>query len=297
MQSFHPRRCTLPQRAKAALKSVSKDSVREYYAHFGEREWLRLTNPAVGAVEFALTCHMLTSYLPPSGRILDIGGGPGRYTLWFAQRGYQVVLADLSPELLRIARAKIAEAGVAAHIEAVVEADACDLHPWSAESFDAALCLGPFYHLPDADNRQRAASELRRVLRPGGLAFVAFMPRLTFIRRTLALPDERPHLSQPAWLAQLLNEGRFENDIPGRFSHGYGAQPEEIAPFFSQFGFRCLCLLAAESICGGLQGAIAALVSSDPAGYQAARRILIQVASDPSILGLSNHLLYIGRKE
>jgi SAM-dependent methyltransferase len=83
---------------------VSKDAVRSYYASFGEREWQRLTNPDDGAIEFALTKQLLERYLPPSGRILDLGGGPGRYSIWLAGRGYQVVLADLSPDLLAIAR-------------------------------------------------------------------------------------------------------------------------------------------------------------------------------------------------
>ena len=152
---------------------MNKDSVRAYYANFGEREWLRLSNPDDGAIEYALTCHMLTTYLPTTGRILDIGGGPGRYAIWLAQRGYEVVLADLSPELLRFAKTQISEAGVGAQITAVVEADACDLSHWHDESFDAVLCLGPFYHLPDATDRQRAAMELVRVLRASGLAFVA----------------------------------------------------------------------------------------------------------------------------
>lgn len=276
---------------------MNKDDVRAYYAHFGEREWLRLTNPDDGAIEFTLTSHLLTTYLPPMGRILDLGGGPGRYTIWLAERGYRVVLADLSSELLRIAKAKIAEAGVEPQIDEVVEADACDLQPWADESFDAVLCLGPFYHLPDANDRHRAAAELTRVLRPGGLAFVAFMPRYTFVRRTLAIPDERRHLLQPAWVAQLLSEGIFENDVPGRFTHGYGARPEEIAPFFSQFGLATIALHAAESITGGLQGAITDLATSDPGAYEAALNILIETASDPSILGLGTHLVYIGRKK
>jgi S-adenosylmethionine-dependent methyltransferase len=276
---------------------MNKDDVRAYYAHFGEREWLRLTNPDDGAIEFTLTSHLLTTYLPPMGRILDLGGGPGRYTIWLAERGYRVVLADLSPELLRIAKAKIAEARVELQVDAVVEADACDLQLWADESFDAVLCLGPFYHLPDANDRHRAAAELARVLRPGGVAFVAFMPRYTFIRRTLAIPDERRHLLQPAWVAQLLSEGIFENDVPGRFTHGYGARPEEIAPFFSQFGLATIALLAAEGITGGLQGVITDLATSDPSVYQAALNILIETASDPSILGLGTHLVYIGRKK
>jgi SAM-dependent methyltransferase len=275
---------------------MDKERVRAYYAHFGEREWLRLVNPNDGAVEFAITCHMLSSYLPATGRVLDIGGGPGRYTIWLAERGYRVVLADLSPDLLEIARAKIAEAGVGERVEAIVEADACDLGAWADGSFDAVLSLGPFYHLPDATDRERAASELARVLCPDGLAFVALMSRYAFLRRTIAIPDERRHLAQAEWVARLLNEGVFENDVPGRFAHGYGARPEEIAPFFAQHGLSLITLLAAEGIVGDIQRVVVELAASDPATYGAVFDILVQTASDPSILGASTHLLYIGRK-
>jgi S-adenosylmethionine-dependent methyltransferase len=139
---------------------MSRDAVRAYYARFGEREWDRLENPDDGAVEFAITCHTLATYLPPGARVLDIGGGPGRYAIWLAQRGHRVVLADLSPELLSLARAKIDQAGVGAMVEEIVEADACDLAHWARGSFDAALCLGPFYHLPDPEDHHRAATEL-----------------------------------------------------------------------------------------------------------------------------------------
>src|SRR5215212_6553355 len=138
---------------------MTNDAVRAYYASFGEREWQRLTNPDDGAVEFALTKHFLARFLPSSGRILDLGGEPGRYTIWLAEQGYQVVLADLSPELLALARTQIAAAGVDQQVEAVVEADACDLSRWPDASFDAVLCLGPFYHLPNPIDRARAAQE------------------------------------------------------------------------------------------------------------------------------------------
>ena len=38
------------------------DAVRDCYAGFGECEWMRLENPADGALEFAITCHMLDTY-------------------------------------------------------------------------------------------------------------------------------------------------------------------------------------------------------------------------------------------
>jgi hypothetical protein len=68
---------------------------------------------------------------------------------------------------------------------------------------------------------------------------VAFMPRYALLRRTLALPDERQHLSDPHWLERLLQHGIFENDVPGRFTHGYGAQPAEIGPSLRSTACRC----------------------------------------------------------
>ena len=274
---------------------MSSEATREYYANLGEREWSRLENRDDGAVEFAVTCHILNKYLPSNLRILDIGGGPGRYSIWLAQQGHQIVLADLSPELLRIAQEKISDADVNEQIEEIVEADACDLSHWSDNNFDAVLCLGPFYHLPNVEDRRKATNEIVRVLRPGGLAFIALMPRMIFLRRTLAIADERHRLGQADFVDRVLNEGVFENNIPGRFTNGYGVKPDEVAPFFEEYGFRTLGLLAAESITVGIQRSLVELAENDPVTYQAALEVIVEAASDPSILGMAAHLLYIGR--
>jgi SAM-dependent methyltransferase len=278
------------------MTSETLDAVRAYYASFGEREWARLDNPSDGALEFAVTCHTLVTYLPSGARVLDIGGGPGRYTIWLAQRGHRVVLADLCPDLLSLARAKIDQAGVGAMVEEVVQADARDLSRWADGSFDAVLSLGPFYHLPDPGDRRRAAAELSRALCSGGVAFVALMPRYAFLRRTLAIPDERHHLGQPDFMGRLLENGEFINDIPGRFTHGWGARPEEVAPFFEQHGFATLDLLAAEGIAVDIQRALFDLAESDPPTCQAAFDLILRTASEPSILGMATHLLYVGRR-
>jgi ubiquinone/menaquinone biosynthesis C-methylase UbiE len=271
------------------------EDVRRYYAHFAEREWRRLDDPADGQVEFAITCDALARRLPPGTRVLDLGGGPGRYTICLAERGYHVTLADLSPELLAIARTRVGEAGVDDHVDAILEVDARDLSVFADASFDAVVCLGPFYHLPDRGERIRAASELSRVLKPGGVAFVAFMPRLAHLRRTLAIPDERHHLLQPGFVEQLLDEGALFNDVPGRFTHGYGARPEEIAPFFETVGLHLLELLSTESITVGLQDALPGLLAEPPLA-ELLLTLAIRYAAYPSVLGLANHLLYVGRR-
>lgn len=275
---------------------MNTDPVLAYYAGIGEREWARLENPDDGAIEFEVTCQVLATYLPPHARVLDIGGGPGRYTIWLARQCHHATLADPSPELLSLARTKIHEAGVTAMVEEVIEADARDLSHWADNSFDAVLSLGPFYHLPDPNDRNRAAAELHRVLRVGGSAFVALMPRYAFLRRTLDIPDERRHMAQPDFIDRLLNEGVFTNDVPGRFTDGYGVLPDEVSPFFEQHGFTTLALLSAEGIAVNNQRALSELATSDPASYQAAMDFIMSTAGDPSILGMANHLLYVGRR-
>ncbi len=67
---------------------------------------------ALGSVEFARTLEVAARVLPPPPAVVaDIGGGPGRYALEFAGRGYTVVHRDLVPlhvEQLRAAAGDLA---------------------------------------------------------------------------------------------------------------------------------------------------------------------------------------------
>lgn len=278
------------------MSSTDKDSIRSYYASLGEREWERLEQLGDGAIEFALTTAKLTEHLRPASRVLDIGGGPGRYAIWLAQQGHTVSLADLSPELLEIARVKIAEANVGEAVREIIEADACNLSRWPDATFDAALSLGPFYHLTATADRDAAAHELARVVKPGGIVLIALMPRYAFIRRTLCIPNERHHLLDREWLRRVVEEGIFENDSPGRFTSGYGFRPEEVRAFFSSHGFSEIKLLAAEGLAVGLANQMPDFIEERSETFERALSLILDTASDPSLLGAASHLLFIGRR-
>lgn len=278
-------------------KSREWEDMLEYYKNLGKGEWERLEPPSIGAVEFAVTCHLLQAYLPPSGSVLDLGGGPGRYAIWLEERGYQVVLADASPEMLHLARIKLEEVGVSEEKIEILQADARELGILSDASFDAVLCLGPFYHLIEEQDRKRASRELVRVLRPGGLAFIAVMPRYTFLRRTLFLPDERHRILQPEWIQQLLDRGIFQNDVPGRFTSGYGFELSRVAPFFEGYGLETLGMFALEGFTAGLEATLAEFHTNEPELYAATLRLILKSAQDPSILGMSLHVLYVGQRK
>src|SRR5439155_25506008 len=78
----------------------SIEHIRGYYEARGESEWHRLALPFDGALEWELHRRTFERLLPAGARVLDLGGGPGRWTLWLAERGHRVVLADLSPRML-----------------------------------------------------------------------------------------------------------------------------------------------------------------------------------------------------
>ena len=64
------------------------DIVKAYYNANVSGEWNRIA----GRPEFLLTCRFLNRYIKSGDKVLDIGGGPGRYSLYLAGRGCDVTL-------------------------------------------------------------------------------------------------------------------------------------------------------------------------------------------------------------
>jgi ubiquinone/menaquinone biosynthesis C-methylase UbiE len=113
-----------------------------------------------------LVDHLLV--LPAQARILELGCGTG--SLWSAQperipAGWSAVLSDYSPGMAAAARQNLPR--MAQFRFAVLDAQHI---PYPAGTFDALIANHMLYHMPD---RNRALSEARRVLRPGGRFFAA----------------------------------------------------------------------------------------------------------------------------
>lgn len=101
----------------------------------------------------------------PGDRVLDAGVGTGFSAIAAAARiepSGRVVGVDVSPGMLQQAQIAIDAAGLR-NIE-LVQADACELHDVPADSFDAVMCSAALLYM----SVQRALTEWRRLLRPGG---------------------------------------------------------------------------------------------------------------------------------
>lgn len=118
--------------------------------------------------------------LRPTGRVLDLGCGPGQLALAFAPLAGAVLAVDPEPEMLALCQAQI-EAGGYRHVEA---------RPGSSQDLDAGLgqfdlvLIGRAFHWMD---RVATLRQLDRLVVPGG-AVVLFA-------------DRHPRLPANAWLA------------------------------------------------------------------------------------------------
>ncbi|HVX47050.1 MAG TPA: class I SAM-dependent methyltransferase [Mycobacteriales bacterium] len=260
------------------------------YALRAEQEWSRLESGA-GALELAVTKTLIERHLPSIGRILDIGGGPGRYSGWLAELGYRVTLADAVPELLEIARDRVAG------LDEIVTADARDLSRWADGSFDAVLCLGPLYHLTDSVDRRRAVSEIVRVLRPGGPAAFSLITRYTHLRRVISRPAEHAEFTDPEFLRRIVEDGEFQRAAAGTFN-GYAVWPAAAETEFAGSGLQTVTLAAVQGFLGDAYpvGKLERLHENQPEAYRRIFELLVDSTTDPTLLGSSTHLLYIGRR-
>jgi SAM-dependent methyltransferase len=120
----------------------------------GTCSWWHLSQPPP-----ELVAAVGDGWLPGGGRVLDVGCGLGTETGYLASAGWQAAGIDLSGAALAQAAAGHQEA-------AFLRTDVRHL-PLRPNCLDAAVDRGCFHYLPAAD-RPRYASELRRVLRPGG---------------------------------------------------------------------------------------------------------------------------------
>ena len=121
-------------------------------------------HPWPETVEFVKT-------LPKGIRILDLGCGNGRNSVFLAGQAFQVVGIDFSVNMLKIATQKSTEIEKERR-PTFIQADIMEL-PFKPTTFDAALFIAALHHIPNESYRLRALEELYSSLKPGAKALIS----------------------------------------------------------------------------------------------------------------------------
>lgn len=130
-----------------------KRKLIEFYNKFNEDKRLDTRH---GQVEFLTSMKYIHEYLKPGDKIVDIGAGTGKYSLYLKNEGYDVTAVEyVRPN---IGKLKVKDASIR-----IVEASATDLSMFEEDEFDIAVMFGPMYHLYSATDRLKALSEAKRI--------------------------------------------------------------------------------------------------------------------------------------
>jgi len=262
------------------------DVVKKYYNENAEKEWERL---ATHTFEFSITKHMMDQHIKPGDTILDIGGGPGRYSIYYAQKGCHVTLIDLSESNIEIAKREAELANV--KIQTYV-CDATNLEALNLGEYDHVFLMGPLYHLISLRDRKQATAEALRHLKTGGYFYASFI--MLFAGMIYYMKhDPEGVLTDPLheiYIDDVIKDKPYEGDA---FTKAYFITPAKIKRLMHQFPLDEVVLFGQEGITAPQE--LQLLEASEEAKAEWLR-IAILLATRKEYLSYSEHAMYIGKR-
>jgi S-adenosylmethionine-dependent methyltransferase len=261
--------------------------IHDYYNQAADSEENRLDRHQL---ERDLTRRYFADYLPPSGKLLEIGAASGGHTLWLAEHGWQVVAVDLSEVQLARLQRRVEEVGLSHQVDCC-SGDARRLESVPESDFDAVLLMGPLYHLVQEADRRQAVQQAVSRLKPGGIMISSFISRFGILGDLLKNVSD--WIEDEAEVRSIIEHGY---DPPGFHKggfRGYFVSLSEIAPLHEAASLHTLLVAGVEPA-----------ISADDESYnrledrqrQLWLDLLYQVSREPNLVASSRHILYIGRK-
>ena len=262
--------------AEGIVFSDDAELVQEVYRRYDEDS--RLNKSQAARVEFLTTVRYIEKYLTPDTKILDVGAGAGEYSFYFARKGYKVSSLELADANIAAFRAKMTKDDT---ID-LVQGNALDLSRYESDSFDIVLLFGPLYHLHEEADKLQCIEEAKRVCKPDGKIFFAF------------ISNDMVILTMQQCQEDYLMNGDYNketfrlDDFPFVFH-----TPDHCRELLGKAGIQICNEVASDGASELLQDLVNSL---DEASYQQYLRYHFYICEKPEFLGMSNHLLFVGEK-
>ncbi len=264
-----------PHFMEGYVAASDNELVQEIYRRSDENT--RLNKSKAARVEFHTTVRYIEKYLTSDSKILDIGAGAGEYSLYFSRRGYDVSALELSEDNIRTFKSKLASDDQLS----IVQGNALDLSRYENQSFDVVLLLGPLYHLHSDTDKLKCISEARRVCKESGVIFFGFISN-----DIVVLTMQQAH-------ADYLLNGAYDKDTFKLYDFPFVFHTlPRCRTLLKEAGIEILHEIAVDGVSELIQETINAL---DDKSYQQYLRYHFYLCEKPECLGMSNHLLFIGR--
>lgn len=263
-----------------------------YFDANARGEWERMDANMYMRLIWLLHMDFIADCVRPGVRVLDAGGGSGRYTAELLKAGCDVTLLDISSGELAFARERLS--GMGLNARAYVCADIRDMSMLKGGEYDLTLCYGaPLDYC--MQGRDRALSELRRVTRPGGTVALS-VNNLWGILHDQMHAGARSFFHDPEYwkVWDVVSTGdcpRFE-EIGQPERHFFTAP--ELERLMRASGLEQIELGAAPCLSSGARRDFDALCA-DQRAWDAIRRLELTSYRDRALIGMGEFLLARGR--
>lgn len=260
--------------------------IKNYYDNNVILEWQRLEKYYV---EFEITKRYFDKYIKQEDKVLDVGGGPGKYSLYLLNKGCDVTLVDLSPNNIKFAKARAEEQQL--NLKAI-SGDARNITNIVCDKFDHILLMGPLYHLLDETDRINTINSCLSLLKPNGMIYIGFVS--SYARIIYTLRDKPEKILDDSVVQDwkyFIDGTDFSGDS---FTKAFFIDPKNILPLMEQFDLDKVHFLSCESILAPSMN----LLKQQP--QQVIDKWLDfaeQVCEREDLMNFAEHLMYIGRKK
>ena len=258
--------------------SNRKEIISNHYNNYDEDN--RLIKDHTHNLEFIISKEYIQKYLKEDDKILEIGAGTGRYSIYYAEKGYDVTAIEYVEHNLEILKSKI-KSNMKIRAE---QGDAVDLSRFKDNKFDVTLVLGPLYHLYDDEDINKAIAESIRVTKQNGIIAIAYITSDgTFVD----------------WGIDHLLDG-YPNDFDNnfkliRYQEGIFAPfyIEEFKNIMSKHNVTLLHNIATDGLANIMSDKINNLTDEE---FKVWTKYQLSVCEREDLQGYSCHMLYICRK-
>lgn len=270
--------------------SYDPETAASFYDAYGEREWARFEDGRTGRISFLIHVHYLEQFVRPGDHVLDVGAGPGRFTIELDRLGAEITVADISSVQLDLNRERTEAAGV--QVRERVLADVCDLSRFEEESFDVVVCYGgPLsYVLDRADD---AVAELLRVTRRDGYVLVSVMSLVgSFVHGLPNVLEQRRELG-PRALEEVLQTGVIGSELTRGHLSMRLFRSRQLRELFSRHPCELVAMSASTLSDRTHFDLVESLDEETRAALVAAE---IELAAEPGALDAGSHMIAVMRR-
>lgn len=262
--------------------------VKAYYNSEVEGEWERLGK---NYFEFRITCVFMEKYIKTGERVLDIGGGPGRYSLYWAEKGCDVTLFDLSEGNVIFAQMKAKENNLKINAYAGNALNVSEILQSETEKFDHVFLMGPLYHLLEEKQRITAVNEAMKMLKKGGKLYVSFishMGGMNYLMRDC--PENIINDTETPFIEAFIESKSYSGNA---FTRAFFIYPTEVKIFMVKFNLKKLDLFGQE---GFIMPCWNNVSIQKPEVTEKWLDICLKSCDKEEFVSHSDHIMFIGEK-